>query len=295
MTCPNCGTNNVDGSSFCIKCGANLNPTQSTIQTSVETNQNVNNMNLQQQLQPQTNNAQTNNNQQVQPIATETSSSASTLNYLMYIIAIILKPLKTFKEEESKLNNSKISFVLTFVVSGVMTIINLINTIFVTVRVANYSWTDGYKYSWQWSNIKNIKWIEVIGRNFLIYAGIIFVVAIVFYLGGLIIKKQVSFIKLLSISATAVIPAIIGIMILSPLAGKIWSPLSIVFMVVGAVYSFVILYELINGELKLEGDTKVYFNLICIGILAIVGYYAYMRLLMSSITGGLDNIMDYFK
>ena len=30
MTCPKCGANNIDGSSFCIKCGANLKELQNS-------------------------------------------------------------------------------------------------------------------------------------------------------------------------------------------------------------------------------------------------------------------------
>ena len=55
-----------------------------------------------------------------------------------------------------------------------------------------------------------------------------------------------------------------------------------------------LLYELVNNELKLESDIKVYFNLICFGILTIAGYYAFMKLFMSSIAGGLDSILDLF-
>lgn len=300
MTCPNCGANNIEGSSFCIKCGTNLKEIQQTTPINGEPIQNKQQINVQQEQQTTPingvpiQNEQQINMQQAQPVS-NTNISTNTLNYLMYIVAILLKPFKSFKDEESKLNNTKTSFILAFIVTGAMTVINLIKTIFATVHVASYSWSDGYKYSWEWSNLKNIKWLEVIGKNFLIYACVIFAITLVFYLGSLIIKKQLSFIKSLSISTTSVIPAVIGIMVLSPLVGKIWSPLSIVFMIVGAVYSLIILYELMNEELKLDSDIKIYFNLVCLGILAVAGYYAYMKLFMSSITSGLDGLMDLFK
>ncbi len=294
MNCPKCGAENISGSTFCIKCGANLKELQSM-------NVNTNNAPINEQVaqptyvesQNQSMQQPMNNQQPVQQPVNNVSTAS--LNYLMYLIAILLKPFKCFREEESKLNNSKTSIILALLVSVLMTVVNMIKTIFATVRVASYSWTEGYTYSWQWDNLKNIKWLELIGKNFLIYACIIFAITLVFYLGSLIVKKQLSFIKSLSIAATSVIPAVVGIMILSPLGGMIWSPLSIVFMVVGAVYTLVILYELMNSELKLEGDAKIYFNLICFGILAVAGYYAYMKLFMSSVTGGLENILDMFK
>ena len=298
MTCPKCGANNIDGSSFCIKCGANLKDIQQTEPVNEASIQNEQNINFQQQQVQQSTYEQPVYNQPQNNYQQSTSAanvSTVPLNYLMYIIAILLKPFKSFRDEEAKLNNSKTSFIFAFIVTGAMTVINLIKTIFTTVHVASYSWSDGYKYSWEWSNLKNIKWLEVIGKNFLIYASIILVIALVFYLGSLIIKKQLNFIKSLSISTTSVIPAVVGTMVLSPLAGKIWGPLSIVFMVVGAVYSLIILYELMNEELKLDSDTKIYFNIVCLGILAVAGYYAYMKLFMSSVTSGLDGLMDLFK
>lgn len=240
-----------------------------------------------------------------QPVYTQTttqqsinsSSNVSTapLNYLMYIIAVLIKPFKNFKDEETKLNNTKHSFILALIISGTMTIINLIKTIFLTVRVASYSWTKGYTYSWEWDNLKNIKWLEVVGKNFLIYVGIILAVALVFYLGSLIVKKELSFVKSLSIALIAIIPVVIGAMIISPLVEKIWNPLSVVFTVVSGTYSLIILYELMNDKLKLDEDIKIYFNVVCLGILAVAGYYVYMKLLISSVTDGLNGLLDLFK
>ena len=299
MTCSKCGANNIDGSKFCIKCGANLKEMPQTIQTNNAPSQNLQQMNLQQEQpinsQQLENTQQPTYNQPIQQSNANTSASTSPLNYLMYIIAVMIKPFKSFKEEETKLNDTKTSLILALIMSGAMTIINLIKTIFSTVRVASYSWTSGYTYSWQWDNLKNIKWIEVIGKNFLIYACVLLAIALIFYLGSLIIKKQLSFIKSVSIASTSVIPAIIGGMIISPLVGKIWSPLSIVFIAIGGVYSFIILYELMNEELKLDGDKKIYFNLICFGILTIAGYYAFMKLFMSSMTSELGGFLDLFK
>ncbi len=303
MTCSKCGANNIDGSNFCIKCGANLKEMQQTIQSNNAPIQNLQSINIQQE-QP-TNEKQSANiqehiqqptyNQPIQQSSVNTNESTSPLNYLMYIIAVLLKPFKSFKDEEAKLNNTKTSFVLALIISGALTIINLVKTIFSTVRVASYSWTSGYTYSWQWDNLKSIKWIEVIGKNFLIYACALFAIALIFYLGSLIVKKELSFIESLSIVSTSVIPAIICTMIISPLAGKIWNPLSIIFIVIGGIYSLIILYELMNDILKLDGDKKIYFNLICFGLLTIAGYYAFMKLFKSSVSSELDGLLNLFK
>ncbi len=278
MKCPRCGTDILNGSTFCVKCGANLKEI-------LNMNNNINNAPI---------NEQVSNSTFVETPNTTNISNVS-LNYLMYIIAILLKPIKCFKEEESKLNNSKTSVILALVVSILMTIANLIGTILATVRVSSYSYLKGYTYSWEWDNLKEIKWLELIGKNFLISVGIILAITLVFYFASLVIKKNLSFIKSLSISATSLIPIILGAMILSPILNIIWNPLGVIATVAGLVYSLIILYELMNSEFNLESDKKIYFNLICFGILITAGYYLYTKLFMSSITDGLNSILDMFK
>ena len=165
-----------------------------------------------------------------------------------------------------------------------MTIINLISTVISVVHISKYVYGSGYKYTWQWSNLKNIKWFSVIFKNFLIYAGAIVGIAAIFYIASLIIKKEIKFIKSLSISATCAIPMIAGSMILSPIASKIWTPLGIIFAMSGIIYSFLIFYELINDEIKLEKDTKIYFNLACFITILIIGYFILSKVLLGSIS-----------
>ena len=267
MNCSNCGTYNNSQSKFCIKCGSALDTTNINSQTNV-----VNQNNDVQQ----NNYHETINN--VQAVSSVNVNTAP-LNYFMYLIAILLKPFQCYKEEEGKLNNGKTAFILTLIITVVMTVLNMIQTIISTVRVASYSFSSGYTHSWQWDNLKNIKWLEVIGKNFIIYACIILAITIVFYLGSLVVKKELSFIKSLSISATSVIPAVCGSMILAPILGMIWEPLGVVFTFIGFVYSLIILYEFMNNELNLEKNKKIYFNLACFGILVIASYYSYMKLI----------------
>lgn len=297
MNCPKCGANNIDGSSFCVKCGFNLNATQQANpinDTPIQNNQTENQQPI--NIQSEVAQAQPTNAQNQQPVNQQVTSKVNTttvsLNYLMYIIAIFLKPFKSFKEEEAKLSNTKVSIIFTLIVSLVMTIVNLVKNIYSIVRVRSYSLTDGSTYSWEWENIKYIKWTEVIGKNFIIYACVLLGIALVFYLGSLIIKKNLSYIKLLSITTTSLIPAVLSVMIISPLLGMIWSSLSVVFLVAGCVYSMLIFYELMNNELNLVGDEKIYFNLVCLGIIVIAAYYAYLKLFVSVSTDDLSGLLD---
>ena len=84
-------------------------------------------------------------------------------------------------------------------------------------------------------------------------------------------------------------------MVISPLLSMIYTPLGIGVTIVGGVYTIIIIYEIINNEIKLEGNAKLYFNLICMSILAIAGYYLYMKFMMGSATNDIKNILDMFS
>jgi len=289
MICPNCNTENNTNSKFCIRCGSNL------IGQTIPTEQNLNQFNMNQQIiEPQ---VQTYNQPQMasQPI-NNSSVSYAPLNYLMYIIAVLLKPFKCVKEEESKLSNPKTALILSSIVAGAMMLIDLLKTMISSVFVKTMDLTTfQYKTTMELSNLKNLDYLSLIGKNLLMYAGIIVAITLVYYLASLVFKKSLNFIKTLSIAATSLLPYVILGMVVSPILGKIWAPLSIVALVIGIVYSVLIFFNLINNEVDLENtDLKIYFHLICLSILGIAGYYLFVNMLTSSITGELDNILNMF-
>lgn len=300
MNCPNCGTSNNVGSKFCIRCGQNLESTQISTEQSVQTTetsfqevplQSINNTSI-----PSENNFQA-NVAQSQSVNTNTTPAAkvSFMGYFFIILAVILKPFTAFKEELNKFNNFKNSAMMSLVVSGVGTLINLITTMLNSVMVKSYDWSSGgYKTTWTWDNLKEIKYLEVVGKNFLIYLGVIIAIAAVYYIASLIVKKQTNFSRLLGIAAIAVAPMLVCSLVLSPLLALIWTKLAMPITLIGTIYTVVLVYEGMNNEVLVEGNAKYYFNLVCLSILGIAAYYLYMKLFMSSISGGLEDIMDLF-
>ena len=283
MICKNCGTNNIDGTNFCIKCGSSLK----TIQPEpimANSNQSINMAQTagtnvigavagmpNQGMQP-TFEQQPMNNQQ--PVNNGAAINAEPLNYFKFMVAMFLKPFSSFKKEEEKLTNPSTSLIFSVIIAVIMVLVSIIKTILNVVIVKSYS----SKTSLEFERLKYIKWGELIGRNLLIYVGIIVAIALVYYILSLVFKKNSNFIKLLSISASAQIPFIVLSMIVSPLLGYIWNPLSLIAMVLGVFYTIIIMYELINDDLNFEGDMKIYFNMICWGILVVSGYYALLKM-----------------
>lgn len=309
MLCIKCGTQNNDASKFCIGCGHNLLESQTN-----QTFNSVNSSNIEQSsqmnyTQPSQMNydqpsAYTNYNQ-MQPLQTGYAQSSTQTNsynntsvkmsiseYFFILLAVILKPFTAFKQELNKFNSFKNSAVMALIVSIIATLASLVKTMINAVRVTGY-WTHETK--WVWDNLKNINYIKTIGTNLLIYLGIIAAITCVYYIGSLIAKKQVNFSRLLGISAFAVVPMIVCSLIISPLLSSVYAPLGMGVTILGFVYTIIIIYEIINSEIGLDGNAKLYFNLICMSILAISGYYLYIRVLVGSVTSGIENALDMFK
>lgn len=285
MICPKCSTQNIDGSKFCIRCGSVLSDSQ--------INQTFNTQNTQSNISQSTQVSYSDqiNNSYLEQTNNKSITKISIRECFYIILAVILKPFTAFKQELNKFNDFKSSAILSLAVSIIATLISLVKTMISSVRVTSY-WSS--EVEWVWENLKEINYIKVIGTNFFIYLGIIALIAGIYYIGSLIIKKQTNFARLLGISAMAVSPMLICSLILSPLLSLVWVELAMPITLIGAVYTLVILYEGINSEILLDGNAKYYFNLVCFSILGIVMYYLCIELFMSSISGGFEDIMDLF-
>lgn len=223
------------------------------------------------------------------------AESVSIGSIFFIILAFMLKPFTALKEELNKFNSFKNSAILALIVSGCATIMSLIKEMLSVVRVKSFSWSSGgYTTTWVWENLKELNYFKVIGKNLLIYMGVIIAIGGIYYLASLIIKKQSSFAKLIGISAMAIVPMIICSLVLSPILGMIWDKLTMPVIIIGAIYTIILVYEGIDSELQLDGNIKCYVNLVCLSILGIAAYYLYIKLFTSSITSGLGNLMDLF-
>lgn len=273
--CPNCGITNLANAKFCIKCGANLevnNNMNSELQNNNFDNGTYNNMN-------NTNNVNSYNNNQV---------SSGKLDYVKYLLGSLLKPYDTYKNNESTLGDIKNASILTLIVVGIMTAINLFSTMISAVR--HKSFFSG-EVTWNWDNLGDVEYFKVIGLDLLVYAGIIAAIAGVYYLGSLVIKKNAKFSNLIGAATTSVVPFATCSLLLSPILSMIYSPLGIATTVVGFVYTLVTLIELVNDIVVIDNkNTRIYYHLVCLSTVIIVGGFIAYKVLVNSIFGGLDSL-----
>lgn len=213
------------------------------------------------------------------------------IDYFKYIISAFLKPFDTFKNNENSMNDIKNVSILAVITVGIMTVINLLSTMISAVR--RVSLFSGV--TWNWSNLKDVEYFKVIGLDLLIYAGIIAGIAGVYYFASLVIKKEAKFAKLLGAVTTAAIPLTVCSLLLSPLLSMLYAPLGIAAAIVGGIYCVVTLFELINDIVVIENkNSRIYYHLICLSVVVIVGgFIAYKVLMGSLLGGGLDDFLDF--
>ncbi len=301
MLCKNCGTQNVEGAKFCVKCGNTLEEI-SQINASVQNSEStvINQAGVSADVQNQ------NNVNSAPVINTTTQSTVEIQNnvnvnnvkkdsifrgYWNVIRTIILKPFTGLKEEIGKFNEIKDSAIFALIVSAVALVLSFIKSVISVVRVKSL-W--GNETSWVWENIKELDFVKVFFVNFLVYAGIIAAIAGLYYLGSLIVKKKSNFSRLLAIATISIIPMYVCNLLLAPILGMITSFFAISFTVIGLIYSLLLMVELMSNELELNGNVKFYFNLACISILLIVGIYVCINLLVSAINSSLGGLTNMF-
>lgn len=284
MTCPNCGYENNESSSFCVKCGANLKeikeepknkeevvatesaPVVEKSSTVVEETKTVN----------------------------STAKSKKPMNYIKFIIAFLIAPFKSFKDNEETLADTKTSLIISGGMSVIMMLITLftsmINAIF--AKTFDYS-TFSYKTKVDFGRLGDLDYVSLIFKNLLIYACIIAAIALVYFLIAMIFKKKANYIKLLSSTAISMLPVVIGSMLVGPILGKIWSPLGLVVSIASIIYTIAILVTLINDQVTLEDKNyRIYYHGLSITILLVAGYYILINVLLSGITKGASSILN---
>ena len=295
MNCPKCGNINNPGTRFCVKCGTKIVNEEVLYDVTMNANADSSNVNqniINQQIIESNQNVTSQN----QPVNTQVSSAITVINYFSIILAVLLKPFTGFKEELKKFNEFKNSVLITLIVSAIGMLLNFVKTIVSVVRIKSLNWsTGGYETEWAWENLKEINYLELIFKNFFIYLGIIVGVAAIYYLVGLIFKKQSNFSRLLGISSLAMVPMFLSFLILSPLMGIIWDKLSLSVLIIGIVYTLILLYETMNNEIILDGNIKYYFNFICLAIIGVITGYICLEMFLGSATSDLDDLLNLFK
>lgn len=257
MFCPKCGEKNIEGAKSCSKCGATFDIVVKEHKT----------------------NSTKNNTNQENVIS----------KIFKHMILAFIKPFKAYDENKEELSKTSTSLIYAGIVSGIMWILSIISSIFVSARTVKYGLFGTTVTTFDFGRVNYVK---VIFGNLFVYTGLVAATAGVFTLACLIAKKKGTFFKFLAITSTAIVPYALANVFLAPLFGMLHVHIQSIISLAGIVYSFLIFIGLVNDEIEFKSkETKLLFYFACIGSLCIVFHFIFYYIGISSISLGSYDLL----
>lgn len=197
----------------------------------------------------------------------------------------LLKPLDSVKEKSTE--DLKQVGITGGILVILMMLVNLIMTMIGSLKSTSIDfWTGKTTTTFSFSNLGDLNYLSLIFKNLFIYALVILAIAGIFYIGSLIIKKEIKFTKLLSITYIATVPFFIGTTVLATILNLIYDQLAIIVSVISSIYAICVFAYLVNDEVKLNGITRIYYNAACFSIIIIAVYFILIKIIESALSFG---------
>ncbi len=288
MKCPKCGKEIKEGSKFCVGCGTALTEKK-------EETAKVENTESNQKVEAVKEKVSTKMNEVKESAkkAADSDFMKTILASLMFLVNILLKPIKTLKEKIKYYSEPKNGFILAGVVALATMIVRVVVS-FVMALIQKQCTTSIFGKGSCLSfgeKLKAIDWMGITLKHLLIILISMFAVAGIYYVASLIAKKTANFMRLLTITAVSFVPACVAMYLLTPIFGWINVHFGVIVTIVGFVYSLVIFFSAIKDEFKFDNaDKAVYFNLICVSIILIIVYFIGVNVTASAINDSMGSI-----
>ena len=277
MFCPICGKENPEGSTFCAGCGKPIAAPAAPVAPVVPQQPAPQ---AQPQPQPQQQYAAPQQPQYAAPQAPVAPAKPSKIlpfgEFFKSLITAAIKPVTGASDEAKKYDVIGNSLILSAIVVGILTIANFL---FYILRMTIYG---------TWPRRVGDSFVNLF-RNFtgslLDYALMTFGFAAVMFVAGNILKEKWSFSRLLAIcSMTTFAPEAVRVLIIrfftSVPSSASWYytmlryfPISSILSTAASIYAFILLYEAITRETKLEGNKKGFVFAIAYVALQFVSHY----------------------
>lgn len=250
MFCPICGKENPEGSAFCAGCGKPMTAPAAPAPAAPAAPQPA------PQAQPQYAAPQA-------PVAPAAPAKQSPIlpfgQFFKSLITAAIKPVTGASDEAKKYDHIANSIILSAIVVGVLTILNFVTSIV----------TTSISHSWP-RKVGDIvvRLLRSFFGSFLDYALLTFGFAAVMLLVGIIIKEKWSFSRLLAICCMAIFPSqLVRVLLVSYFNSFTvafrwfyttmrYLPITTILSSAATIYSFILLYEGITRETKLDGNKK---------------------------------------
>lgn len=284
MKCPNCGKDVKEGAKFCVGCGTSLvdKETKKVEKTNSEKTDEV-----KEKVATKVNEVKV-----AAKKAADSDFMKVVLSSLMFLLNILLKPVKALKEKIEFYSKPQNGFILAGVVALATMIIRVIVSFVMALikKQCTSSLFGSGTCLTVGEKLKAIDWMGITLKHLLIILIVMFAIAGIYYVAGLIAKKTTNFMKILTITAVSLVPACVASYLLVPIFGWINVHFGVVVAIIGFVYSLVIFFTTIKDEFKFkDADMAIYFHLICVSVIIIIAYFVGYNILLNTVTGSVTN------
>lgn len=249
MKCLNCGYEVNNNVKFCAKCGTNV-VSEVKIKDGNKTNKTTNNK--------------------------KDTFVAMIIGCFMFILNVILKPVSTLKERLNDYSDYKNVGILLVLVSFCRMVINLVGNMISIVfvkRMSSYLKGDT-KLHVDFENLKELDYLSLIFKEFFVFLIVIAILAGIYYLVALVMKKNANYFRLVTVTSVSFIPFIIVSCFISIIIEYIYAPLAFFLVCASFIYSLLTFINAMNDELDIDdSNLKVYFHTICSAVIIIITYY----------------------
>lgn len=262
MKCVKCGENNKDNATFCSKCGSKLEQEKEVKNEKVEND-----------------------------VVTVSIDTKEAKNFFVYLKDVFVSPAKSTKKALKKVKSTQDAFMLSLFVVLTALVTNLVVNMVSCIFVKQYSFMEGTKLVIDFAQIGKLDYISLIFKTFGIFAVIILAMASVYYIASLVIKKEVPYRKFLIVSTNAFIPVAFVTLLVCPILSIISASISSILALLAMLYMGFILVSGMNSLVEIQDtDRKMYFHLICLGILLIAIYFIVVEIFKSAVVGAFGSL-----
>ena len=290
MKCPNCGKDVKEGSKFCVGCGTSLagNETKNVEEIS---SQDVHKTDeVKEKVATKVNEVK-----EAAKRAADSDFMKVVLSSLMFLLNILLKPIKVLKEKIEFYSKPQNGFILAGVVALATMIVRVVVSLVMALiqKQCTSSFLGSGTCLTVGEKIQAIDWMGITLKHLLIILIVMFAIAGIYYVASLIAKKTTNFMRILTITAVSLVPACVASYLLVPIFGWINAHFGVIVAIIGFVYSLVIFFASIKDEFTFDNaDMNVYFHLICVSIIIIIAYFVGYNILVNTVTNSVTSGLD---
>ena len=204
-------------------------------------------------------------------------AKGSSINLISLIKGLYLDPVKTVSDNVKYLKEGKVSLIASLILVLSSMIFKLLTTISQSFTVKTCDIWGKCKDTISLTNIFKLNYSDLVFKEVIILAILLFALSGIYYVGSLVLKKKIDFFEIHSVMICSLIPYVVLVYLISPILSSIYNPFGILIDNLVKVYTVLLISFSIKDLFKIK-ETKdlILLNSICLAVFTIIKYYAYL-------------------